>query len=173
MSKGRLGIPGDDCERVVIPLYKALHARYMAAGVPGVLEWLAELPPAVQHLFAAHACWIDAVPSGLLLFYHLSRGILAPEAVDGFRALGMPGCAEALAEASAALGLEFPRDLQARNRLLKSPDSEEFLDFTPHDERFFAALEREEGPDGFMGVADRYAQQHCAEQRAAPNRPRD
>lgn len=166
---GRLGIPGDDCERVVIPLYSVFHARYMEGGVPGVLEWLAELPAEVRHLFTAHACWIDAVPSGLLMFYHLSRGILAPEAVDGFRALAMPACAEAVAEANAVLGPEFPRDLQARNQLLKLPGSEEFRDFTAQDERFFAALEREEGADGFMGVADRYAQEHSAEPSAAPD----
>jgi hypothetical protein len=107
------------------------------------------------------------------MFYHLSHGILAPEAVDGFRALGMPGCAEALAQANASLGPEFPRGLQLRNQRLRLPGSEEFRDFAAHDERFFAALEREEGPDGFMGVADRFAQQHCAEQVAAADGGRD
>ncbi|HWG47925.1 MAG TPA: DUF4375 domain-containing protein [Gemmataceae bacterium] len=172
-SMDRLGIPGDDCERVVIPLYKVFHARYMEEGVPGVLEWLAELPVQVRYLFTAHACWIDAFPSGLLLFYHLSHGILAPEAVDGFRALGMPECAETLAEANAVFGPEFPRELQVRNQLLKLPGSEEFRDFTAHDERFFAALEREEGADGFMEVVDRYARENCVEQSAATDRPRE
>jgi hypothetical protein len=162
--QGRLGKPGDDCERVVVPLYAVFHSRYMEAGVPGVLEWLAGLRTEVRSLFATHACWIDGFPGGFYLFYSLSRGILGPEAAEGFRALGLPACAEAVAEANEFFGPEFPRDLQTRQRLLPVPRGAEQRDwdaFADLDERFFASLDRETEPGGFLAVADRYAQRCC------------
>jgi hypothetical protein len=97
------------------------------------------------------------MPGGFRLFYSCSFGILAEEGVEGFRALGLPECATILAEANGFFGLEVPRDLCARLARLGAGGDGENWDFSALDERFWKACEPEEVPEGFIGVANRYA----------------
>ncbi len=157
---GSLGQLGKLCERVQTRLTTEFIAQYQERGASGVLEWLAELPTAFRHHFTVYRCWSIAYLNHFRMFYQFSDGILAPEAVEGFWALGMPGCAEALAQANAVLGAEFPRDLRERNQLLQFPSDTVIQMLNLHYEQWLDALEREEGVEGFLGLAERYAQQH-------------
>lgn len=65
-------------------------------------------------LFAAHFCLSEVWNGGLLQFFFNSTGILAPEAIEGFQAIGMANIASRLAAAAAPLGGIFPRDRGAR-----------------------------------------------------------
>jgi hypothetical protein len=47
-------------------------------------------------------------------FFFNSTGLLAPEAIEGFRAIEMPQLAEVIESAAACLGLEYPREREKR-----------------------------------------------------------
>jgi hypothetical protein len=72
------------------------------------------LNPLVINLFAAHFCLSEIHNGGFLQFFLNSTGILAPEAIEGFRAIGMPQLAAVVSEASVPLGSPYPRDRNKR-----------------------------------------------------------
>ncbi len=60
-------------------------------------------------LFAAHFCLSEVHNGGFLQFFWNSTGLLAPEAIEAFKAIGMPRLASVLAKAAAPLGSPYPR----------------------------------------------------------------
>jgi len=111
-----------------------------------------------QHLFAAHWCQSEIRNGGFHQFFWNSTGILAPEGINAFRAIGMPNTAAFIEKARMFFGAEYPRDRNKRIDILddyarQNPGKEDpFEDM--HDE-FFELLEQES--DGFERAADRYA----------------
>jgi hypothetical protein len=87
------------------------------------------LNPLIVDLFAAHFCLSEVHNGGFLQFFRNSTGILAPEAIEGFWAIGMPKLSAVVAEASALLGSPYPRDRDERwdALLVASGRSEEEL----------------------------------------------
>jgi hypothetical protein len=72
------------------------------------------LNPLVLNLFAAHFCLSEVHNGGFLQFFWNSTGVLGPEAIEGFRAIGMPKLAAVVLEAAAQLGKPYPRDRDQR-----------------------------------------------------------
>jgi hypothetical protein len=63
---------------------------------------------------------------GFLQFFWNSTGILAPEAIEGFNAIGMPNLASIVSEATRFLGAPFPRSRDDRwDALLSASDRNE------------------------------------------------
>ena len=79
-------------------------------------------------------------------------GVLAPEAVQGFHAIGQHKVAETVQAAMDVLGSPYPRDHGLRETILSrfSPRS-----FDALNEQFYALLDSEAG--GFDAAADDYA----------------
>ena len=77
---------------------------------------------------------------------------MAPEAVEGFVAIGQPGVADVIREAMASLGIPYPRNVFVRNEALERLP-EDF--FNSLDERFASLIEEEGG--GFYAACERYA----------------
>jgi hypothetical protein len=99
-----------------------------------------QVRPEVGHLFAAHWCQSEVRNGGFYQFFWNSTGVLAPEAVEGFRAIGLPGCAELLAEAMRYFGVPYPRERVARQtRLSELPG--ECDSFAELNARFWAQVE--------------------------------
>ncbi len=69
---------------------------------PVLLEW------------AANFCLSEICNGGLLQLFWNSTGLLTPEAVEGFDAMGMPELAGLLSRAAALLDDPFPREREAR-----------------------------------------------------------
>ncbi len=65
-------------------------------------------------MFAAHFCLSEVNNGGLLQFFWNSTGVLAPEAIEGFEAIGMPELASKVSAAASLLGAPFPRDRDER-----------------------------------------------------------
>ena len=107
---------------------------------------LAKLPEASRHLFVTHWTQSEVQNGGLGQFFSNSTGVLAPEAVEGFRALGMPDTAKQLALAMQMFGETYPREWANRGDLAPSTEIED---------RFADLLETEAG--GFWEAADRFA----------------
>jgi hypothetical protein len=116
-------------------------------------------PLAQRTLFAAHWCQSEVLNGGFHQFFSNSTGVLAPESIVAFEALGMPQTAALVRNAIAWFGPDYPRDRDERNERLDSVEVEDPDDWNPFDtidHRFFDTVESEGG--GFRVNADRYAE---------------
>ena len=128
------------------------------AGADRLLSQLAAVPLRVKHLYAAHWCQSEVSNGGLYQFFYNSTGLLAPEAVDGFEAVGAVELSATTAEAMRYFGSPFPRDRHVR--LVKLPEAqgrkrEGWDPFVTYDARFYRWLDAEK--DRWELTADSYA----------------
>lgn len=122
-----------------------------------------------QALYAAHWAQSEVRNGGLDQFFSNPTGVLAPEAVEGYRALGMHQTAAVIEEALKFFGDPYPRDREVRidaiGEAWENADKsalafeEGHSSFDELDNRFFALIDTETG--GFEAVANAFA--------AAPN----
>ena len=136
-------------------------------------------------LYAAHFCQSEVHNGGFLQFFWNNTGVLAPEAIEGYEAIGMPTLASLVMEAASLLGSSYPRDRDDRwdamlaasgytqlqleqifGKYKDEPDSTKglyrafvevakCLPFDKLDRRFWQAVKTENG--GFEEAATRYA----------------
>ncbi|MDH3228918.1 MAG: DMP19 family protein [Alphaproteobacteria bacterium] len=120
-----------------------------------------EMPEHAAHLFALHWCASEVCNGGFHQFFFNSTGVLAPEAVAGFRAIGMPQTAAVVAAAMASFGEPYPRDREERQDALDALDREDADDddwdspFGDIDNRFYDFLGSENG--GMERAAESFA----------------
>jgi hypothetical protein len=119
----------------------------------------ASAPEVSRVLFAAHWCQSEICNGGFHQFYGNSTGVLAPEAADAFRKLGMPRTAELISRSISWYDSPYPRDRAVREDLLDAhananPDAPDPFDAL--DDPFFKVLESEAG--GFEAAANAYAE---------------
>jgi hypothetical protein len=124
------------------------------------LRQIRAVKPMAGHLFAAHWCQSEVRNGGFHQFFGNPTGILAPEAVAGFAAIGIFEWAEILAEAMTFFGTPYPRERNKRMSMLpRGPGKRECWDpFYQLDERFYSWL-RHDG-DRWARVADQFAEAH-------------
>jgi hypothetical protein len=114
--------------------------------------------PEAGLLLAAHWCQSEVSNGGFEQFFSNPTGVLAPEALDAFRAIGLHEWAAILEEAMRFFGEPYPRDQRSRERKLARPRGvprEQLRTFSAHDDRFYDWSRRE--PGGFERLADAYA----------------
>jgi Domain of unknown function (DUF4375) len=148
--------PGALYWSVIEPYWDSLTGAW--ADVNDFLRVYRQAPQVVQHLYAAHWCQSEVCNGGLHQFFHNSTGILAPEAVVGFKAIGLKELASTVQEAMDYFGNTYPRERSARLMLL--PDSpvgkrSSWDPFTALDDRFYGCIEAERNL--WETRADRYA----------------
>jgi hypothetical protein len=95
---------------LVEPVFKLIDFRDQES----FFSTTAVMPRSVVLLYAAHFCLSEVHNGGFLQFFWNSTGLIAPEAVDGFMAIGMPKLASLLLTTAALLGSPYPRDRDAR-----------------------------------------------------------
>jgi hypothetical protein len=108
----------------------------------------------VGHLYAAHWCQSEVCNGGFHQFFSNTTGLLAPEALEGFRAIGMTEWADILAEAMKHFGTPYPRDRDDRDEFLpmrRRRPHEEWDPFHQLDKRFY------ESTDDWEDAANTYA----------------
>jgi hypothetical protein len=108
------------------------------------LDQFAKMPRQAQVLFAAHWTQSEVRNGGLSQFFGNCTGVLAPEAVEAFRALGMPEAAQTLQQALAFFGDVYPRERAPREDAL---------------EAYFDNLDSQgvDGPDPFEELDDQFS----------------
>ncbi len=147
--------PGEEYWSFIEPIWEAISVHEE----PEVfLKQFRKLPPEQGHVFAAHWCQSEALNGGLHQFFWNSTGVLAPEAVAGFRAIGLDDCAEILEEAMSFFGADYPREQEKRDDILDripGETPEEWDPFYHLNEKFFDGLDYENGR--FEKAADEYA----------------
>ena len=113
----------------------------------------------IGHLYAAHWCRSEVCNGGFHQFFSNTTGLLASEALDGFRAIGATAWADILVEAMKHFGSPYPRDRDQREKFLpmrKRGAREEWDPFYQFDERFY------EWADNWEDAANAYAEQVVA-----------
>jgi len=111
-------------------------------------------------LFSSHWAQSEILNGGLGQFFSNPTGVLAPEAVAAFNKLGMPKCAEAIANAMKFFGNEYPRDRSLREECLERFYKEHGEDDIPLEEfEDIVADKIEEENGGFWESANSYATQ--------------
>jgi Domain of unknown function (DUF4375) len=73
-----------------------------------------DVPRPILLLYAAHFCLSEVHNGGFLQFLWNSTGVIYPEAVEGFHAIGMELLAAVLTAAATPLGSPYPRDRDDR-----------------------------------------------------------
>ena len=71
-------------------------------------------------LYAVFFCDSEIRNGGLRQLFGNSTGILVPEAIEGFRAIGLEACADTIEKASRLFGDTFPRDRWKRQEIIES-----------------------------------------------------
>jgi hypothetical protein len=99
----------------VDPLVQAI---YIYDGPDAFLASIDTVPRGATLVFAADFCLYEIQNGGLLQFFSNSTGVLAPEALEGFAAIGMPDLAAVLGTAVSLLGQLYPRQREARIKAL-------------------------------------------------------
>ncbi len=112
-----------------------------------------------KNLFAAHWAQSEIMNGGLGQFYTNSTGVLAPEAVTAFKAIGMPKCASILAESMRFFGEEYPRDRAVREEAFEAFYEKHGDDIPVEQYEDSMATEIEDENGGFEEAADSYANQ--------------
>ena len=88
---------------------------------------LAELTPGQRAILATGWCEAEVNNGGFWQFFVNSSGMLGPEALEGFRLVGMPKRADMLARAIALAGFDpYPRE--RAERAGRMPEDEDDLD---------------------------------------------
>ncbi|MEX0971347.1 MAG: DUF4375 domain-containing protein [Paracoccaceae bacterium] len=106
------------------PNYADIYAPYYDQLDPyhGPEAWAASkagVPQPALDLYALHWAFSEVTAGGFSQFFNGATGILAPEARDGFRAIGMADVATVIQAAMDKLGTPFPLELEARRDLIK------------------------------------------------------
>lgn len=111
-----------------------------------------------KHLFAAHWAQSEIMNGGIGQLFSNSTGVLAPEAVEGFFAIGMPNCATILSNAMRFFGENYPRDREIREAQLErfyELNGDEEIPMEEYEDAIALELEEENG--GFEEAANKYA----------------
>jgi hypothetical protein len=139
---------------------------------------IAPLPYSSVILFSAHMCLAEIHNGGFLQLFWNTTGVLVPEGIEGFSAIGMPTMATLIEEAARPLGFPYPRDRNERwdailmasgyssrelkrifkkqeNLYLAFQEAVTKLPFDALDKQFWSCAKTENG--GFQLAATRYA----------------
>lgn len=148
--------PYDPYWRLIEPVWN----RISTTDEPEVfLQQFREVPTTSGHLFAAFWCQAEVRNGGFHQFFFNSTGILAPEALAGFHAMGLREWASLLEEAIGYFGTPYPRDRKQRwDQLMATPNEDRKAHelFNRLDDRFYCWLDEEE--DCWERAANSYAE---------------
>jgi hypothetical protein len=78
--------PGDRYSSAIEPYWREVS---IYDGPSVLARDLGRVPEAIGHLLSAHWCYSEVCNGGFHQFFYNPTGVLAPEAVTGFRAIGM------------------------------------------------------------------------------------
>jgi Domain of unknown function (DUF4375) len=142
-------------QRAINPAWKSVS---IYDGPDVFLAQFSQLRPEIGHLFAAVWCQSEVLNGGFQQFFANSTGVLAPEALKGFRALGLVEWADLLEEAMGLFGEPYPRVRDKRTSVLSSLVNGERNALNPFrklDDGFIKWTKVERGR--FARIADEYA----------------
>lgn len=127
----------------------------------GRAQWedsIKNIPNKAVHLFAIHWLHLEVYNGGFWQYFYNSTSVSFPEAIDGFKVIGMPNVASIIQEAAAKIGNPFPFDKEARELIVGPPENK--MDFGTFDEKFYELADTDKffrRKPKFVDFADTYA----------------
>lgn len=109
------------------------------------------------HLLSVHWCDSEVCNGGFDQFFYNGTGVLAPEALRGYEAIGRADLADLLRQAMTRLRHDYPRGRAARQRALKGGLFRKRPDFKDLDDRYYKLISE---PD-LYDTLDAYAAKHA------------
>src|SRR3954463_14970722 len=97
-------------ERAWLSIAPFVNAVEIHDGAKVFLTTFTAVPERAGMLVAAHWCEYEVRNGGFYQFFWNSTGVLAPEALEAFRRIGMPGVAAVIEGAMSWFGPHYPRD---------------------------------------------------------------
>jgi len=152
--------PGERYWNAIDPIWDTIDID----GAESFQSTFNRVPAELGLLYAAHFCQSEVCNGGFTQFFRNSTGVLAPEAVQGFLAIGQPKVANVVERAISMLGSPYLRDRAERWAALDKLDppsssgAQRYRNielFQPLEDEFYSLLRTE--ADGFENAADRYA----------------
>jgi Domain of unknown function (DUF4375) len=131
--------PGERYWDLIAPYWLPLNEEW-DRDIDSFLSRSQKVPPRVLHLYAAHWCRSEVDNGGFYQLFYNTTGLLAPEAVTGFRAIGLLEWSVLLSEAMAYFGDPYPRDRSVRLKGLPEAEGRERKEWDPFaalDDRFY------------------------------------
>ena len=127
------------------------------------LAYYKDMPQVARDLLTSHWVVSEVCNGGFHQLFTNRTGVLVPEAIKGFRTLGLVALAEASIEAASFFGDEYPREQMQRIEALEmfatqSADADGWNPFERLDDHFYAALDLDAEADAFTSAADAYAE---------------
>jgi hypothetical protein len=147
--------PGELYWELVDPVWDSIN---IYDGPRVFLRQYRQVNPEVGHLFAAHWCQSEVRNGGLHQFFSNSTGVLAPEALQGFRAIELWKWAAILEKAMGFFGEPYPRARTVRQKRLPRAQGrkrEKWDPFDKLDDRFYKCTDGKD--DRWELAADDYA----------------
>ena len=143
--------------------YPEVYARYydqfnFYEGRDVWLQSIADIPAKSVHLFCVHWLHLEVYNGGFSQYFYNSTSTSAPEARDGFRAIGMEDVAAIVDDAMLMLGTPFPFEKAEREALVGYTD--DLLDFGKLDSAFYELADTDKifrRKPRFVDFADAYA----------------
>jgi hypothetical protein len=139
----------------------AKHYDQLAQFYDGRENWLksiAGVPRSSVRLFSLHWLHLEVYNGGFWQFFFNSAGVMAPEAREGFSAIGMPDVAEIISKAMDRVASPYPFERSERQLVVGFP--EERKDFRDLDKAFWDLADTEKvfrRIPKFVPFADAYA----------------
>ena len=120
------------------------------------------MPKVSRDLLTTHWVCSEISNGGFHQLFTNPTGVLVPEAISGFESMGLDEVGAILREASSFFGNDYPREqgtrIQALDRYAaRSRNPDAWNPFEQLDERFYSALEAEDGADVYVERANAYA----------------
>jgi hypothetical protein len=143
------------------PKIYANHYDRLGQFYNGRENWLRSIdgvPRPSVYLFSVHWLHLEVYNGGFWQFFFNSTGVMAPEAKQGFAAIGMKAVAEVVSQAMERVANPYPFDRSERQQRVGNPD--ERLDFDDLNKVFWDLADTESffrRLPKFVPFADAYA----------------
>lgn len=147
--------PGVAYRRLVGPIWDEVS---IYDGAETFLAQFEHVPLKSGLLLAAHWCQSEVCNGGLAQFFGNPTGVLAPEALEAFKAIGLNEWANVLERAMSVFGPSYPREQANRLEILARIDKKKTFDEL--NSQFFAWLNVDR--DAFAKLADEFANRQQA-----------
>lgn len=124
-------------------------------------NWLRSIqgiPEKAVHLFSIHWQHLEIYNGGFWQYFFNSTSESAPEAIAGWRAIGLPEVAEVTVAACSRVGNPLPGTNEGRRRIVGDPDNR--MDFSDLDALFYELADTPQvfrRQPRFVPFADDYA----------------
>ena len=128
------------------------------------MKWFDDLSETQKVLFPTHWVCSEVYNGGFHQYFSNSTGLHAPEAVLGFRALGLDDIADIVDRAIAVFGKDYPRARTTREEFLDAIEGDDISEWNPFfelDDEFYEAIKIPGAPafhtdDRFTIAAENY-----------------